>query len=378
MVPFSLTLVSTVSSGFWNTWMRILSPGPSWYSAWSCPSTGRERNASNATSSGRTRAMLFTSSRQAAEALVESRAVRRYGLHGRLLERLRRRFRLGGRVLGLAAELAHVLDVRFVAQALDLLADGLVQLPVKDELLNERRRACLVDRRRARRGDADHVQPFAVVEYPDLAVLHFLHFRQPGKRDLLRRAYAALGGGFDVLGLQPGRDLRQVLRLGGSLLDVSGDRLLLVHDDQLLDAEEAPLGEELGMLRIVFLHVLGARLCLGGGELLDVAPREDLAARRFDGLHCARRAVELLFQRLLPRQLLVDQPFEDLALCALGLVWTDLLATQGIVDLMDGDLIAVHLRRDLGGGRLLVALATAGGKRRRQQERAELKARKQL
>src|SRR5687767_1078930 len=32
MVPFSVTRVSTVRSGFWKTMIRMLSPDPSWYS----------------------------------------------------------------------------------------------------------------------------------------------------------------------------------------------------------------------------------------------------------------------------------------------------------------------------------------------------------
>src|SRR3954462_8109528 len=101
------------------------------------------------------------------------------------------------------------------------------------------------------------------------------------------------------------------------------------------------------MLRVVLLDILGTRLRQRGRKLLDIGAREDLALRRFKGLHRPRVSIEPLLDGLLPGDFLVDQPLEDLPFGGITLLRLQALAGEDVIDLMESYLMAIDLRRHL-------------------------------
>ena len=99
---------------------------------------------------------------------------------------------------------------------------------------------------------------------------------------------------------------------------------------------------------VVRLDLRRRRLRRALADLLEVGAGDDLAPRGFDLLHDARIAVELLVSCLLEREFLVDQALEHLLASRRRLRRRQrALLREHVVDLVDGDLFLVDLRRGL-------------------------------
>src|SRR2546425_10494633 len=159
MVPSSLTRVSSVRLGFWNTLMRMLSPGPRRYSgSLSCaraPGAKAAARMRSAAPSSRCRAMVLISAS--------------------------------------VAEFAEVFYPGPPPEVLHLHGDRLARAPLEQELPDQRGGARLIERRGPGGGHADHHRAVAAgLDHLDFAFLHRLQPGQHLERDLLGGAHAAV------------------------------------------------------------------------------------------------------------------------------------------------------------------------------------------
>src|SRR5882672_8303984 len=145
MVPSSLTRVSSVRLGFWNTLMRMLSAGPRRYSgSLSCaraPSAKAAARMKSAAPSSRCSGMVVISAS--------------------------------------VAKFAEIFDPGLPPETLHLHGDRLARAPLEQELPDQRGGARLIDRRVPGGGQADHDR--AVAAGPDHLDFALLHRLQPGQ-----------------------------------------------------------------------------------------------------------------------------------------------------------------------------------------------------
>ena len=216
----------------------------------------------------------------------------------------------------------------------------------------------LIDRLAARSDKEQHGQAVLRLADGGVAILHAGNVVEVVQRQLLRCAHGLIAGEMEVIGLEPVDEF--VHRLGGAQLGLDFvDAVRLGFDLKFLQAVDATVLEQGGLLVVVLADLVGRRLGDALADVVDIGTGDDFPLGRLDLLHHARVAIELQVLGLLHGQFLLDQAFQNLLAGGLGLVGAQsLLMLQNKIDLMNRDLFLVHLRRGLGSLVGLVAAAS--------------------
>ena len=205
-------------------------------------------------------------------------------------------------------------------------------------MLDRRPGLLFADRLAARACQHQHLHAVGRLVENGLPVLQLREAVKRLQRQLLSCANGLVAGELEIVALEVFDKVVDVLGRA-QLFAQQGHLLGFGLDGDLLQAVDAPLFEQGGLVFVVLLDLFGRWLWRGLAHFVEVGAGDDVALGSFELLHHARVAVDLEVVGFLQRQLLVDQPLEDLLADGIGLLgFEPALLLQDKVDLVDGDL----------------------------------------